>query len=141
MAAVSRKPNPKPRGMPAVPRSRVREDGIDAVFAALAAPARRLMLDLVQADPGLTIAALAAHFDMSPVGVLKHVRVLETAGLLLTRKHGRERLLFVNLVPIQQIYDRWTDAYASFWTAQLADMKERLEGRAQELQKGAKKRA
>lgn len=88
------------------------------------------MLDLVQAHPGSTIAALAIHFEMSAVGVLKHVRVLERAGLLLTRKHGRERLLFVNLVPIQLIYDRWTSAYASFWTEQVIDLKQRLEGRS-----------
>jgi hypothetical protein len=99
------------------------------------------MLDLVQAEPGSTIAALAAHFDMSPVGVLKHVRVLEAAGLLVTHKHGRERLLYVNLVPIQQIYDRWTTTYSSFWAAQLVDLKDRLESRGGEARKGVKKRA
>ena len=114
---------------------------LDAVFAALAAPARRRMLDLVQQDPGQTIVALAAHFDMSPVGVLKHVRVLEAAGLLLTHKHGRERMLYVNLVPIQQIYDRWTNTYASFWSTQIVDLKERLESRGEEARKGVKKRA
>lgn len=99
------------------------------------------MLDLVQQDPGQTIVALAAHFDMSSVGVLKHVRVLEAAGLLLTHKHGRERLLYVNLVPIQQIYDRWTNTYASFWSTQMVDLKERLESRGEEARKGVKKRA
>ncbi len=114
---------------------------LDAVFAALAAPARRRMLDLVRASPGTTIASLVAHFDMSAVGVLKHVRVLEHANLLLTQKHGRERLLYVNLVPIQQIYDRWTDSYASFWSAQMVDLKDRLESRTPAARNGVKKRA
>ena len=102
-------------------------DGQDAVFGALAHPARRRMLDLLQAQPGMTIAALAAHFDMSSVGVLKHVRVLEGASLVLSHKQGRERLLYVNLIPIQLIYDRWTDVYGAFWAGRLSDLKDRIE--------------
>lgn len=111
------------------------------MFGALSAPARRRMLDLLQAAPGSTIAFLAGHFDMSAVGVLKHVRVLERAGLLITRKHGRERLLFVNLVPIQLIYDRWTSAYAAFWSEQVVDLKQRLESRAAGSKETERKRA
>lgn len=85
------------------------------------------MLDLLQAQPGMTIAALAAHFDMSSVGVLKHVRVLEAASLVLSHKQGRERLLYVNLIPIQLIYDRWTDVYGAFWAGRLSDLKDRIE--------------
>ncbi|MGD9690876.1 MAG: ArsR/SmtB family transcription factor [Phycisphaerales bacterium] len=103
---------------------------LDRAFAALASPARRRMLDLVQANPGLSIADLAARFRMSAVGVLKHVRNLERAGLLLSRREGRVRRLFFNPVPIQQIYDRWTDRYTSFWSARMVDIKERLEARA-----------
>jgi|JI6StandDraft_1071083.scaffolds.fasta_scaffold206364_1 DNA-binding transcriptional ArsR family regulator len=103
------------------------QDGQDAVFGALSHPARRRMLDLLQAEPGLTIAALCAHFDMSAVGVLKHVRVLEAASLVLSHKKGRERLLYVNLVPIQIIYDRWTDVYGVFWAGRLTDLKDRIE--------------
>jgi|GEM_PF-1091691 len=117
------------------------DDVLDAVFAALAVPARRRMMDLVQAAPGSTIASLASHFEMSAVGVLKHVRVLERAGLLLTHKHGRERLLYVNLVPIQMIHDRWTNAYASFWAEQVVDLKQRLESRGVGSQHMENKRA
>lgn len=135
-------PSARPsRSLESSSAARVTDDELDAVFAALAAPARRRMLDLLQATPGSTIAALAAHFDMSAVGVLKHVRVLERAGLLLTRKHGRERLLFVNLVPIQLIYDRWTNAYASFWSEQVVDLKQRLEGRTSRSKHTERKRA
>jgi hypothetical protein len=85
------------------------------------------MLDLARAQPGLTVAALAAHFRMSSVGVLKHVKILEAVGLLIARKHGRERRLFFNLMPIQAVYDHWTDEYSRFWGGHLADLKSRLE--------------
>ena len=103
---------------------------LDSVFSALAHPARRRMIDILLGEPGLTIAALTRNFDMSPVGVLKHVRILEAADLVISHKHGRERLLYVNLVPIQQVYDRWTDAYAAFWAGRVVDLKARIESRA-----------
>jgi predicted transcriptional regulator len=100
---------------------------IDHVFAALAHPARRKMLDLLQQSPGLTIADLTRRFSMSGVGVLKHVRVLERARLIVSRPRGRARMLYFNPVPIQLIYDRWTTDYSAFWSARIADIKERLE--------------
>ena len=100
---------------------------LDRVFAALASPARRRMLDLLQETPGCTVAELGGHFRMSDVGVLKHVRVLEKARLVLSRREGRVRRLFFNPVPIQLVYDRWTTDYSRFWTARMADIKERLE--------------
>ncbi len=99
------------------------------VFAALAHPSRRQMLDLLRDTPGMSVAALAEHFAMSSVGVLKHVRVLERASLIHAEKHGREKRLYFNVVPIQLVYDRWTDQYSQFWAARLADIKERIESR------------
>lgn len=103
----------------------------DALFAALASAERRRMLDLVVAQPGLHIAALGSHFAMSDVAVLKHVKVLEAAGLLITERSGRQRRLYFNVMPIQAIYERWTDAYSSFWAGEIADIKSRVEARAQ----------
>lgn len=105
------------------------EAEIDNLFAALANPDRRRMLDLLQHQPGMSIASLGRHFDMSGVGVLKHVRILESAGLVHSEKSGRERLLYFNVVPIQMIHDRWTDRYASFWAGRMVDLKDRIESR------------
>lgn len=100
------------------------------------------MLDILQERPGITIADLAGYFKMTAVGVLKHVRILERAKLITSRREGRVRRLYFNPVPIQLIYDRWTDSYASFWTARMADIKERLEsaggaGRATDAERAA----
>jgi predicted transcriptional regulator len=92
------------------------------------------MLDLLQARPGMSIAALSSHFEMSAVGVLKHVRVLERAGLVVSEKRGRERRLYFNVVPIQQIHDRWTDQYSEFWATRVVDLKARLESRERNVQ-------
>jgi predicted transcriptional regulator len=107
----------------------MKDADLNHLFAALAHPVRRRMLDLLRDAPGLSIAALAEHFTMSAVGVLKHVRVLERAALIHSEKHGREKHLFFNVVPIQLVYDRWTDQYSRFWAARLADIKDRLESR------------
>jgi predicted transcriptional regulator len=85
------------------------------------------MLDILQEHPGITIAELSKRFRMSGVGVLKHVKLLERAKLIVSRKEGRVRRLYFNAVPIQQIYDRWTDRYSSFWAARMADIKDRIE--------------
>ncbi|MEK6702817.1 MAG: helix-turn-helix transcriptional regulator [Planctomycetota bacterium] len=105
----------------------MKDAALDRVFSALSSPKRRRMLDILQERSGITIADLAASFRMTPVGVLKHVKLLEKAGLLITRREGRVRRLYFNAVPIQLIYDRWTDRYSGFWTARMADLKERLE--------------
>lgn len=90
------------------------------------------MVDVVQANPGISIAKLAEGFAMSGVAVLKHVRVLERANLLITQRHGRERRLHFNPVPIQLIHDRWTDRYSQFWAGRISDLKERIESRVAE---------
>ena len=107
----------------------MKDPDLDHLFAALAHPVRRRVLDLLKDSPGLSIAALAQHFTMSAVGVLKHVRVLERAALIHSEKQGREKHLYFNVVPIQLVYDRWTDQYSQFWAARLADIKDRIESR------------
>ena len=93
----------------------------DLVFATLAHAARRRMLDLVKTAPGISVKALTSHFpEMSRIAVLKHVNALEAADLLLSKKEGRTRQLFFNPIPIQMIYDRWTDEYSAFWSSRMA---------------------
>lgn len=79
----------------------------------------------------MTVRALASHFEISRVMVLKHLAMLEGAGLVISQKSGRERRLFCNPVPIQMIYDRWTTAYTAFWASRMVDMKSRVEERVQ----------
>ncbi|MCY4647936.1 MAG: metalloregulator ArsR/SmtB family transcription factor [Gammaproteobacteria bacterium] len=103
---------------------------LDLVLAAMAHPSRRRMLDLVSSMPGMSVTAVASHFDVSRIAVMKHLRILETAGLITSRKKGRVRHLFFNPIPIQLVYDRWTTQYAGFWAGRMADLKTRIEGRA-----------
>lgn len=104
---------------------------LDLVLSAMAHPSRRRMLDLLTEMPGMSVKALASHFDVSRIAVLKQIRLLEAAGLITSRKRGRIRHLFFNPVPIQQIYDRWTTQYAGFWAGRMADLKTRVEARAE----------
>ena len=102
---------------------------MDRVFGALAHPVRRRILDRLAAAPGSTVASLSPAFDMSAVALLKHVKILKEAGLIVWEKSGREVWLYFNVVPIQSIHDRWTDQYAQFWAERLVDMKGRVERR------------
>lgn len=102
----------------------------DLVFAALAHPVRRRILDLLVQAPGASVKAIASHFDCSRIAVLKHLEVLSAADLLLSEKEGRTRRLYFNSIPIQQIYDRWTTQYSAFWGGRLADIQTRVEARA-----------
>ena len=106
----------------------VREDELDQVFQALANSTRRQILDVVAASPGCGVAQVAEHFEMSRIGVLKHVNTLEQAGLLVSEKVGRDRPLYVNLVPLQVIHERWGDQYRSFWAGRLTQLKYAIEG-------------
>jgi predicted transcriptional regulator len=108
----------------------MKPDTMDAVFQALANRHRRKMLDLVKSMPGCSVNDVCNSFDMSRIAVMKHLRILEDAGLLISRKPGRTRELFFNAVPIQLIYDRWTTEYSQFWASQLADLKFRVEAAA-----------
>lgn len=106
----------------------MREAELDAVFHALANATRRRILDVVAASPGCGVNQVAEHFDMSRIGVLKHVNLLEEAGLLVSERVGRDRPLHVNLAPLQLIHERWSDQYRSFWAGRLTRLKYAVEG-------------
>ena len=100
----------------------------EAVFRALADPTRRRLLDHLFARDGRTLTALESELPMTRFGVMKHLRVLAEAGLITTRKVGRERFHYLNPVPIQRISDRWINKYAAVRASALADLKTALEG-------------
>src|SRR4051812_36999541 len=100
---------------------------MDDVFKALSDPTRRDLLDELYREDGQTLTALEARFDMTRFGIAKHLRILEDAGLVVTRRRGREKLHFLNPVPIRLVHDRWVSKYAEPWTAALSDLKQRLE--------------
>jgi uncharacterized protein YndB with AHSA1/START domain/DNA-binding transcriptional ArsR family regulator len=100
---------------------------MDEVFRALADPTRRSLLDELFRDDGQTLKALRERFPMTRFGVMKHLRQLEEAGLVVTRRKGREKLHFLNPVPIRLVHDRWVSKYAEPWTAALSGLKNNLE--------------
>jgi uncharacterized protein YndB with AHSA1/START domain len=100
---------------------------MDEVFRALADPTRRSLLDELFRQDGQTLSALEERFPMTRFGVMKHLRQLEEAGLVVTRRRGREKLHFLNPVPIRLVHDRWVSKYAEPWAASLSDLKTRLE--------------
>lgn len=102
---------------------------MDSTFHALANSARREMLDLVNAKPGIAVGQLASHFDVSRIAVMKHLAVLEKANLVVSRKEGRLRKLYFNAVPIRMIYERWSDEYSDRWSQFVTDLKFRAESR------------
>jgi len=99
----------------------------DAVFKALADPTRRHLLDRLFERDGLTLSELESELTMTRFGVMKHLRLLEDAGLVLTRRSGRQKLHFLNPVPIRLIHDRWIDKYAERHVAALVQLKTDLE--------------
>jgi uncharacterized protein YndB with AHSA1/START domain/biotin operon repressor len=100
---------------------------MDTVFRALADPTRRALLDELFREDGQTLSALEARFDITRFGVMKHLKQLEEAGLVVTRRRGREKLHFLNPVPIRLVHDRWVSKYAEPWAAALSDLKTTLE--------------
>jgi uncharacterized protein YndB with AHSA1/START domain len=100
---------------------------VDEVFKALADPTRRQLLDELFRADGQTLGELEGRFEMSRFGVMKHLKQLEEAGLVVTRRRGREKLHFLNPVPIRLVHDRWVSKYAEPWAAGLSDLKTRLE--------------
>ena len=99
------------------------------------------MLDIVREHPGIGVGQLASDFDVSRVAVMKHLGVLEQAGLLVSEKDGRTRRLYFNAVPIQMIHDRWTTEYSAYWSGNLTRIKYLAEIRSQNDEQGKKKRA
>jgi uncharacterized protein YndB with AHSA1/START domain len=105
---------------------------MDDVFRALADPTRRSLLDELFKEDGQTLTALEGRLPMSRFGVMKHLKVLEEANLVVTRRRGREKLHFLNPVPIRLVHDRWVSKYAEPWAATLTGLKRNLEDRTME---------
>ena len=100
----------------------------DRVFKALADPTRRFLLDQLFTRDGRTLTEFESELEMTRFGVMKHLRVLEDADLVVTRRSGREKLHFLNPVPIRLIHDRWIDKYTERRVSALAELKHELEG-------------
>ena len=100
---------------------------VDTVFRALADPTRRALLDALFDQDGQTLVALTAPHDMTRIAVAKHLRLLEDAGLVVSRRRGREKLHFLNPVPIRLVHDRWVSKYTEPWAAGLVGLKRELE--------------
>ena len=99
----------------------------DRVFKALADPTRRHLLDRLYKRDGRPLSELESELEMTRFGVMKHLRVLEDAGLVVTRRAGREKLHFLNVVPIRLVHDRWIDKFTERRVSALTDLKRRLE--------------
>jgi DNA-binding transcriptional ArsR family regulator len=108
-------------------RSPVPDPADEAVFRALADPTRRAILDGLYERDGQSLGEIESAFEMSRFGVMKHLRVLEEAGLVTTHRVGRSKLHFLNPVPIRLIHDRWIDKYTEHRVSALADLKHELE--------------
>jgi DNA-binding transcriptional ArsR family regulator len=102
-------------------------ESMDHVFEAMAHPVRRKVLDVVKDRPGCSVNDVCDYFEISRIAVMKHLRVLERADLIVSRKQGRTRELYFNAVPIQMIYDRWTSEYSALWASGLTRIKYRIE--------------
>jgi uncharacterized protein YndB with AHSA1/START domain/predicted transcriptional regulator len=105
---------------------------MDDVFRALSDPTRRSLLDELFNEDGQTLTALEERLPMTRFGVMKHLKVLEDAGLVTTKKRGREKLHFLNPVPIRLVHDRWVSKYAEPWAATLSGLKHNLEEKVME---------
>ena len=99
----------------------------DLVFKALADPTRRFLLDLLFERDGRTLTELESELEMTRFGVMKHLRVLEAADLIVSRRSGREKLHYLNPVPIRLVHDRWIDKYTERRVSALLDLKQELE--------------
>ena len=106
---------------------------MEAVFRALADPTRRALLDALFERDGQTLAALTARHDMTRIAVAKHLRLLEEAGLVVSRRRGREKLHYLNAVPIRLVHDRWVSKFAEPWAAGLVGLKRELEHRMEKV--------
>src|SRR6201981_4029084 len=100
---------------------------MDEVFKALADPSRRTLLDALFAEDGQTLSALEARLPMTRFGAMKHLKALEAANLVVTKRRGREKVHYLNPVPIRLVHDRWVSKYAEPWAAGLSELKTRLE--------------
>jgi uncharacterized protein YndB with AHSA1/START domain/DNA-binding transcriptional ArsR family regulator len=106
---------------------------VDIVFKALADPTRRRLLDDLFREDGQTLSALSERFSMTRIGVMKHLDLLEKAGLVVTKRRGREKLHFLNPIPIRVIHDRWVGKYTEPWTVALLGLKHRMENEMEKV--------
>ncbi len=107
----------------------------DLVFKSLADRSRRTMLDLVKAEPGLTVGELADRFDVSRIAVMKHLKVLERARLIVSHREGRTRRLYLNPVPIQIIHERWTTQFTGQFAHGLTLLRDAIEANTRRSRK------
>ncbi len=107
----------------------MKPEDMDAVFHALASSHRRKVLDVLKAMPGCNVNDVCKYFDMTRIAVMKHLKVLEEANLVISEKSGRSRELYFNAATIQLIYDRWTTEYSKFWASHLTDIKFKAENK------------
>jgi predicted transcriptional regulator len=105
----------------------MKPESMDIVFQALASAPRRRILDIVREKPGCNVSEVCRYFDVSRIAVMKHLAVLETAGLLISEKQGRTRRLYFNAAPIQMIYERWTTEFSGMWAGRLTEFKRQVE--------------
>ena len=103
------------------------EDELDLLFHAMASQPRRAILDVVRNQPGCNLNFVAGHFEFSRIGVMKHIDVLESANLIVSERSGRERTLYFNPVPLQEVHEEWTDQYSRFFASRLANLKHIVE--------------
>ncbi len=106
----------------------MKPESMDKVLQALSKAPRRAILDIVRDQPGCSVGHVCKFFDVSRIAVMKHLRVLEEAGLLISEKEGRTRRLYFNTAPIQMIYERWNSEYSGLWASQLTEFKRQVEG-------------
>jgi uncharacterized protein YndB with AHSA1/START domain/DNA-binding transcriptional ArsR family regulator len=106
---------------------------VELVFRALADPTRRALLDELFARDGQTLVSLTARHDMTRIAVAKHLKILEDAGLIVSRRRGREKLHYLNPVPIRLVHDRWVSKYTEPWAAGLAGLKHELEDQMEKV--------
>ena len=108
-------------------RCMTKRQDIDLLFKALADPGRRRLLDVLHTHDGRTLNELCQHLDMTRQGVTQHLDLLEAANLVATVRRGREKLHFLNPVPLQEIYERWIAKFEAPRLKALSDLKQRLE--------------
>ena len=113
----------------------ITEENMDALFLALGHKIRRRILDLVRDSPGIAVGELALSFDVSRVAVINHLSTLEKAGLIVSEKDKQSRRLYLNTVPLQLIYERWTDEYSTMWSERVSLIKKMAELSNKELSK------
>lgn len=105
----------------------MKPESMSDLFHALASEPRREILDIVKDRPGCSVMEVCRYFDVSRVAVMKHLAVLEKAGLIISEKSGRTRQLYFNAAPIQLIHERWTSEYSAMWAGRLTEFKRQVE--------------